>query len=188
MESSTKTSRPTSIAQPASTIASVEDMTRDGVPLDGLEPWRYFPLLSPERVIRAFSTGGLRDSMDWIEFSKELKAGLYFESTVGWIAVQKLIQNCSAEIHGGAFAGRRAMPAEDIDPATHRLLDAICEWFNLPVLLSAYPLRNKAAAAWDARFGFERTGVIPLADIWGGKPDSLVVTARYRGGNDKGAA
>src|SRR4030095_13327130 len=199
-ESSTKTSSQTSTAQrgdvqaaQAAQAAQTRLLT-EGIALPGCEPWRHYPLLDPERLLRAFDVGGTRDSLTWLDFCREATAidSAYFESPVGFILVQRIKLGVSAEVHGGAWRQRRAVAASAIDPATHAMLNLICREWKLSVLLSSYPSRNRGAAQWDARFGFEATGLIPMADVWGGSADNLILTARFSrgasGGGDEGGA
>lgn len=184
--SSTKTSLPTSTVLRDDAAERAErglanELVANGIALPGCEPWRSYPLLTPERLLRAFATGGLRDAMTWLDFCRAATQpdSAFFECSVAWMVAQNIKHGVSAEIHGGAFAGRRKVAEAEVDPGARALLDLMCVEWKLRVLNSSYPSRNRAAAQWDARFGFERTGMIPLADVWQGEADNLILTARF---------
>lgn len=171
-------------AQPVETqTEQLKRMMLEGIELPlACRPWRYYPLPTADRLLRAFACGGQRDSIDWLRFCQISTASdsAFFESSVGWLALQNIHPGASAEVHGGAFGGRRGSGDTLIVEPTHALLDYIQTSFNLPVLLSFYAEHNTGAGLWDARFGFKKMGVIPLQDFWNGVPRNVIVTARTK--------
>jgi hypothetical protein len=150
-----------------------------GIPLPGCDPWRWFPVLLPEQILRAADAYApfLRDGESWLTLAGRFTAGLFFEHPDGWLLADNLRPGLSAEIHGTSYSGHSHL---DVDSGLDTLFTHLLTNYDLQALNAFLPTHAVGAQRWLERHGFSFVGLAPFNGLWHGEPKHIHIYTLYR--------
>lgn len=150
------------------------------IPLEEpLEKWHIVAYLTPGLFMRMLASyaPALPDQTTWQAWLDNLNRALIFVHEDGFLFVENIVPNASAEIHGAKWHDREhAAPSEDVRP----LLKSLFERLGVSVLNAPIPSTNSPAIAWAQKYGFQTSGAIPFRLTYDGIPTSIVNYSLYR--------
>jgi len=140
--------------------------------------WTVAVSMSPGlvgRIVYSYSPA-FDDDFSLTAFLNMLASSTVFLHNQGWVAMCRVHQGASAEIHGARFRDSEKEGSSSAD----ELFDLVMDALDLKALNAPVASTNTLATEFMRRHGFELSGVVPLSLSFNGVPANLNWYTRWR--------